>query len=271
MRRWPAPSRSAMPPRSRRGSGASPTDGELYMAHFFGTGGAGQLINAARDNPHANAAGAVSRRGARQQVDLLRPAGQRAQRRRRLCRAQPPLSGGARQRHSGCRADRGRSQHARRRPRTKRRTAASAAQVPDTAGHRPARSPSRPRGRSRRAPSRRSGRCFRMTGVAATGAARSSPIVSELWSTPTSSPTAPRPNACADRDRPGGDGAGRAGAARSRSATCGRTCAASSEATAARELRVVSRPMGAAIWRLTNHQSFQRFMVNGLLNIAAVQ
>jgi len=36
--------------------GRKPTDGELYMAHFFGTGGAGQLINAARDRPQAAAA-----------------------------------------------------------------------------------------------------------------------------------------------------------------------------------------------------------------------
>ncbi len=37
--------------------GRNPTDGELYMAHFFGTGGAGQLISAARDRPQATAAG----------------------------------------------------------------------------------------------------------------------------------------------------------------------------------------------------------------------
>jgi Transglycosylase SLT domain len=37
--------------------GRNPTDGELYMAHFFGTGGAGQLINAAKDRPQADAAG----------------------------------------------------------------------------------------------------------------------------------------------------------------------------------------------------------------------
>jgi Transglycosylase SLT domain len=37
--------------------GREPTNGELYMAHFFGTGGAGQLINAARDRPQASAAG----------------------------------------------------------------------------------------------------------------------------------------------------------------------------------------------------------------------
>src|SRR5262245_19525901 len=36
--------------------GRNPTDGELYMAHFFGTGGAGQLINAAKDRPQASAA-----------------------------------------------------------------------------------------------------------------------------------------------------------------------------------------------------------------------
>ncbi|MPZ39743.1 MAG: transglycosylase SLT domain-containing protein [Rhizobiales bacterium] len=36
--------------------GRRPTDSELYMAHFFGTGGAGQLINATKDHPQANAA-----------------------------------------------------------------------------------------------------------------------------------------------------------------------------------------------------------------------
>jgi hypothetical protein len=36
--------------------GRKPTDGELYMAHFFGTAGAGQLINAARDRPQTEAA-----------------------------------------------------------------------------------------------------------------------------------------------------------------------------------------------------------------------
>jgi hypothetical protein len=35
--------------------GRRPTDGELYMAHFFGTGGAGQLINATKDRPQADA------------------------------------------------------------------------------------------------------------------------------------------------------------------------------------------------------------------------
>ncbi len=36
--------------------GRKPTDGELYMAHFFGTGGAGQLIKAANERPQASAA-----------------------------------------------------------------------------------------------------------------------------------------------------------------------------------------------------------------------
>lgn len=36
--------------------GRNPTHGELYMAHFFGTGGARQLINAANERPQATAA-----------------------------------------------------------------------------------------------------------------------------------------------------------------------------------------------------------------------
>lgn len=36
--------------------GRRPTDGELYMAHFMGVGGAAKLINAAEDNPRASAA-----------------------------------------------------------------------------------------------------------------------------------------------------------------------------------------------------------------------
>jgi hypothetical protein len=37
--------------------GRKPTDGELYMAHFLGTGGAAQLINAVQERPQSNAAG----------------------------------------------------------------------------------------------------------------------------------------------------------------------------------------------------------------------
>ncbi|MBV9457931.1 MAG: transglycosylase SLT domain-containing protein, partial [Bradyrhizobium sp.] len=36
--------------------GRRPTDGELYMAHFLGVGGAAKLINSAVDNPQASAA-----------------------------------------------------------------------------------------------------------------------------------------------------------------------------------------------------------------------
>ncbi len=36
--------------------GRAPTDGELYIAHFFGPGGAGKLIEAAGSSPQANAA-----------------------------------------------------------------------------------------------------------------------------------------------------------------------------------------------------------------------
>src|ERR1700761_6996352 len=36
--------------------GRRPTDGELYMAHFMGVGGAAQLINSAVDSPQASAA-----------------------------------------------------------------------------------------------------------------------------------------------------------------------------------------------------------------------
>ncbi len=36
--------------------GRRPTDGELYMAHFMGVGGAAKLISSAEDNPNASAA-----------------------------------------------------------------------------------------------------------------------------------------------------------------------------------------------------------------------
>ena len=36
--------------------GRTPTEGELYVAHFLGAGGAGQLINAASQDPNATAA-----------------------------------------------------------------------------------------------------------------------------------------------------------------------------------------------------------------------
>jgi hypothetical protein len=36
--------------------GRRPTDGELYMAHFMGVGGAARLISNAEDNPNSSAA-----------------------------------------------------------------------------------------------------------------------------------------------------------------------------------------------------------------------
>src|ERR1700722_17064698 len=38
-----------------RRSGRQPTEGELYIAHFFGAGGAGKLIQLAGSNPQTNA------------------------------------------------------------------------------------------------------------------------------------------------------------------------------------------------------------------------
>lgn len=40
----------------RSGTGRNPTEGELYMAHFLGSGGAVRLINANQNNPQATAA-----------------------------------------------------------------------------------------------------------------------------------------------------------------------------------------------------------------------
>jgi hypothetical protein len=42
--------------RLRAKIGRDPTEGELYIAHFLGAGGAGKLITAAANNPHAKAA-----------------------------------------------------------------------------------------------------------------------------------------------------------------------------------------------------------------------
>ena len=65
------------------GSAATPTDGELYIAHFFGAGGAAQARSMlAREQSASQCGRDVSGRGARQPLDLLRQAGQCAQRRR---------------------------------------------------------------------------------------------------------------------------------------------------------------------------------------------
>ena len=64
--------------------GRRPTDGELYMAHFMGVGGAAKLISNAEDNPQASGRAAVSERRRGQPFDLLRPLRARAQRVRSL-------------------------------------------------------------------------------------------------------------------------------------------------------------------------------------------
>ena len=55
--------------------GRRPTDGELYMAHFMGAGGAGKLISNAENNPNASGARIVSQRRRGQPLDLLRQHG----------------------------------------------------------------------------------------------------------------------------------------------------------------------------------------------------
>ena len=52
--------------------GREPSEGELYIAHFLGAGGAARLISQAASNPNATAATAFGNRGAGQSVDLLR-------------------------------------------------------------------------------------------------------------------------------------------------------------------------------------------------------
>ena len=201
MRRWPARSRSAMPPRSSERIGRKPTDGELYMAHFFGTGGAGQLINAAQ----RQAASQRRRRCFRprraptssifydRQGNARSVAGVYAELNRRYQVARANVL-------PGRRADGGRRQHAGARPAAPTRRRRRCRIPPGTTsafavGFRAA-------GRGE-PPSRRSGRCFSTAGVAATGAARcrrSSPSCGARRR------FAGRPSRQrSDRDRPGGD------------------------------------------------------------------
>ena len=54
--------------------GRTPSEGELYIAHFLGSDGAAKLIGAADSEPSANAAAHVPAGGRGQPADLLRPA-----------------------------------------------------------------------------------------------------------------------------------------------------------------------------------------------------
>ena len=56
MRPWRAPSLKPMPRCCRQQLGRSPSEGELYIAHFLGAGGAARLISSAAANPNASAA-----------------------------------------------------------------------------------------------------------------------------------------------------------------------------------------------------------------------
>ena len=53
--------------------GRSPSEGELYIAHFLGAGNAARLINLASSNPERQSRGHFSRGGAGQFADFLRP------------------------------------------------------------------------------------------------------------------------------------------------------------------------------------------------------
>ena len=54
--------------------GRRPTDGELYMAHFMGVGGAGKADHERRGQSAGLGRAAVSERGRGQPLDLLRSA-----------------------------------------------------------------------------------------------------------------------------------------------------------------------------------------------------
>ena len=76
--------------------GRAPSEGELYIAHFFGPYGAAKAISLAAEQSQRQRGRNLSGGGARQSADLLRQAGQRAQHRRRLRGIGAPLPGRAR-------------------------------------------------------------------------------------------------------------------------------------------------------------------------------
>ena len=58
--------------------GRAPSEGELYIAHFLGAGGAARLISLAASNPNAKADEFLCQCRARQSLDFLRPNDRRA-------------------------------------------------------------------------------------------------------------------------------------------------------------------------------------------------
>jgi hypothetical protein len=166
--------------------GRKPTDGELYMAHFFGTGGAGQLINTAKSRPQATAA------------DLF-PAAARANKSIFYDR-----QGNARS-VSGVYAELNRRYQVARAnvvPDLAPTAIAAKTAAPDTAGTTRAFADAAPRPVVAAAePAFRS--LFQTEGRGAV-----SPVVSQLWSTPADSPTVPSDSASAVTTRADAAGAG---------------------------------------------------------------
>ena len=71
--------------------GRRPSDGELYIAHFLGAGGASRLISNVQNNPQASAVGMFPRAAAANRSIFYDRGGNRAQRLAGLCRIDRPL------------------------------------------------------------------------------------------------------------------------------------------------------------------------------------
>ena len=168
--------------------GRNPTDGELYMAHFFGTAGAGQLINATRQNPQANAAG-------------MFPAAARANKpifydRQGNARSVAGVYAELNRRYQDARANvmPGVAPTAIASNTAAPSATRNALQVPDTAGTASAFAVASPRPVAAAAePAFRS--LFQHDGRSEQGRGGISPVVTELWSTPSDTPSPARTGA----------------------------------------------------------------------------
>ena len=78
--------------------GRQPTESELYIAHFFGAGGAGKLIELAANNPQANAAETFPLAAQANRPIFYDRQGNASSARGRLFGARPPLQGRERRR-----------------------------------------------------------------------------------------------------------------------------------------------------------------------------
>ena len=70
--------------------GRAPSEGELYIAHFLGAGGAARLIELAASNPERQGRRLFSERRARQSLDFLRSDDRRRPKPRRRCATSSP-------------------------------------------------------------------------------------------------------------------------------------------------------------------------------------